>query len=118
MILDIPTNQRPCSPDQVLVFYDGPLIFWLPAPDRRLLAMALPDEAGPWPYLVSDMPAEIVTALETGALDLRQAVLASKNYFLADYWASVLLLELLTEVPREEWLPDVGCGISIFCANT
>ncbi|MBU9200442.1 hypothetical protein KTD31_03615 [Burkholderia multivorans] len=103
--LSIPHDKRPfCGPD-VLCYYDGPLLFWLPVEGRRLLAVALPDEAGHWPFLVVEVTDAQALALESNQLTLRAAVLAAgARWHLRDYDAETLVLESLDSVP-EAWLP-------------
>jgi hypothetical protein len=103
--LSIPHDKRPfCGPD-VLCYYDGPLLFWLPVEGRRLLSVALPDEAGRWPFLVVEVTDEQALALESNQLTLRAAVLAAgEKWHLRDYDAETLVLEPLDSVP-EAWLP-------------
>jgi hypothetical protein len=105
--IDLPKEQRPFDQDAVLMYYDGPMLFWLPVPGKRMLAIALPDDAGRWPFLVSELREATVVALQSQESDLRQAVLSGINFLLTNYGADVLMLEPLTEVP-EDWLPKAG----------
>lgn len=103
--LSIPHDRRPfCGPD-VLFYYDGPLLFWLPVEGRRLLAVALPDDAGHWPFLVVETTNEQALALEENRLTLQAAVLAAEaKWHLRDFGAETLALEPLDTIP-EAWLP-------------
>ena len=106
--LALPRDQRPYSGMEVLMYYDGPLLFWLPSPQpqRRLLAVALFDIDGmAWPFLVADMGEAAATDLMENRLTLQAAVLtAPRAYLLRDYGADVLQLERLDAIP-EDWLP-------------
>lgn len=103
MRLDVPRSQRPYGPDETLAYYDGPLLFWLPAPGQHLLAIALPEDAGPWPFLVCQLSQAAAADVRLGAL--RGIVCAAEAWFLMrDYGAPLLELEPVAELP-EEWLP-------------
>lgn len=104
--LDIPPAQRPYGPNGTLIFYDGPQLLWLPVLDQHLLAIALPDDAGPWPFLVCRVHDEVVPTLTLAGL--RAIVLGAEAwYLLRDYGAPELILDSLAEVP-EEWRPDAS----------
>jgi hypothetical protein len=95
----------PCSADEVLYYCNGPQVFWLPHPELLLLAVALPDEAGSWPFLVVEMAADAAKALETNRLTLLAAVQGgARHYLLADFNAEILALQPLPAVPPA-WLP-------------
>jgi hypothetical protein len=100
-------SARPFSGPEVLAYYDGPLLFWLPHPVFRLLAVALPGDAGHWPFLIVHVSESDAQALEANKLTLRRAVLgAEAHYLLRDYDAPSLLLEpMLPEQLPEAWLP-------------
>lgn len=111
--IPIPAAGRPYSGPDVLYYYDGPLLFWLPSPGRNLLALALPEEVGAWPFLVSELTDEQARALLEGALTLRSAVvLARENWLLADYGSERFwTLSPMEDVP-EDWLPgDLPLGL-------
>jgi hypothetical protein len=103
--LTIPCDRRPfCGPD-VLCYYDGPLLFWLPCEERRLLAVALPDDAGRWPFLVVELTEEQAQAVEGNRVTLRAVCLAGRaQWVMRDYDAASLTFEPLEAIP-EEWLP-------------
>lgn len=104
LTLALPRNQRPFSAESVLSYYDGPLIFWLPWPGRKLLAIALPDEAGPYPFLVLETTEDRALAFESGQLSAKELYLAAQDaWLLPDYGADVLVLEPLKSVP-DNWL--------------
>jgi hypothetical protein len=103
--LAIPHDQRPFCGSEVLFYYDGPQLFWLPCEGRRLLAVALPDEAGHWPFLVVELTEEQAQAVEGNRVTMRAVCLAGKaQWVMRDYDADSLALEPLEVIP-EEWLP-------------
>ena len=103
--LALPHDKRPfCGPD-VLAYYDGPQLFWLPAEGRRLLAVGLPDDAGRYPFLVVEMTEAQAQAVAGNRITLRAACLAgTAKWVMRDYDADVLVLEPLDAIP-EAWLP-------------
>jgi hypothetical protein len=112
MNIDLSREQRPSSPDETLVYYDGPQLFWLPSPEgQHWLALALPDDVGPWPFLVCDLTESAANSLLTGA-SLRATVLgAQTHWLLRDYEEEVLQMEPLSTLP-EDWLPgDVALSL-------
>lgn len=103
--LDIPRAERPFGGADVLAYYDGPLLMWLPHAQQRLLAIALPDEAGIWPFLVAQLDDDLASQLVGNRLTVRAAVLrATQHYFIHDYGAERLELRPLRVIPQE-WLP-------------
>lgn len=101
----IPHEQRPFADDDVLVFYDGPIVFWLPVAGRRLLATALPPEAGVCPYLVAELTADQADALLANKVTLRSVYQGAKaRWLMSDYGADVLTLDPITYI-GEAWLP-------------
>jgi hypothetical protein len=105
LTLAIPHDQRPFCGLDVLFYYDGPLLFWLPCDGRRLLAVALPDDAGRWPFLVVELTEEQAQAVEGNRVTMRAACLAGKaQWVMRDYDNASLVLEPLDVIP-EEWLP-------------
>lgn len=104
-LLPLPFEQRPFSPADCLWFFDGPLLMWLPDAYRNLLAIALPDSAGDWPFLVVELDDDAKTSLQSNKLTLQDAVLhATHWYLLADYAADALRLRPLQQLPSA-WLP-------------
>jgi hypothetical protein len=111
----IELTHRPHSGSpETLLYYDGPLVFWLPVPGRRLLAYALQllleksegEVRWRWPYIVVEVSAEAVAALEAGTQHLRQLVLdAQTRYLLPDYSACELILERIDTPLPDDWLP-------------
>jgi hypothetical protein len=99
---DLPVAERPYSPAETLLYYDGPLLFWLPAPGRHLLTVALPDDPEQglrWPSPRCGAP------LLSQQLTLRQTVLDAQAWHLIpDYDAETLQYQLLTSIP-DDWLP-------------
>lgn len=107
--LTIPHNERPFSGGAVLVYYDGPMLFWLPVAGQHWLAMALPAGAGKWPYLVMELPQAQAEALWANQLTLLAAVRAAERcWLMPDYGADQLVLSLVTEIPVD-WLPGDVC---------
>lgn len=109
--LTIAHDQRPFFGPTVLMFYDGPQVFWLPVPGRSLLALALGD-GGPWPFLVIELSLEQAVAIAAGDMSFRAACLAaSDQWLMPDYDADQLVLVPLDAIP-EAWLPRDGgmCG--------
>lgn len=101
----IPHEQRPFAGEDVLVFYDGPIVFWLPVAGRRLLATALPPEAGVCPYLVAELTADQADALLANKVTLRSVYQGAKaRWLMSDYGADVLTLDPITYI-GESWLP-------------
>lgn len=103
-------THRPMSPADTLLYYDGPVLFWLPeahAPGRRLLAMALPAVPGARdPFLVAELEPEVAGRFERRELDLRQTVLAARAwYLLPDYRAPELVVQCVEGPLPERWLP-------------
>lgn len=113
--IPIPAAGRPYSGPDVLHYYDGPLLFWLPCPGGNLLALALPDEVGVWPFLVSELTDEQARALLEDTLTLRSAVvLARQNWLLADYGSERFWTLLPMEDVPMDWLPgDLPLGLSL-----
>lgn len=108
----IPYDQRPGAPEDTLLYYDGPLLFWLPAEGRHLLAVALPEGPhGPWPFLLAELSAPDAQALLSGQKTLQATVKDALGWWLMpDYDAERLEFRRLTVVPAE-WLPgDVVLG--------
>jgi hypothetical protein len=107
--LELNVAHRPFGPDEVLLYYDGPVLMWLDTPQERYLAVSLPDDGGRWPFLLVGLSSKEQQQLESGALTLRRAYTnAVAVWLLPDYDAEVLLAHRLEEVP-EHWLPgDVG----------
>lgn len=107
--LDIPPDSRPFAPDTTLLYYDGPLLFWLPhaTPGFRYLAQALPETAeAPWPFLVTELTTTEGNALLSQQVTLRQATLsAAKHYFMPNYNDTQLVLQPLSLPLPEDWLP-------------
>lgn len=103
--LAIPHEQRPFGGDDVLIYYDGPLLFFLPVPEQRLLAIALPADAGTCPFLVVELTEEQARAMLANEVTLRSVVLAASGaWFMPDYGADSLVLEPRTSIPQA-WLP-------------
>ncbi len=100
-------ESRPQAPDEVLSYYDGPVLMWLHARDgRQFLATALPEDGGEWPFLLLDVSDAWRERLEAGHATLREAYTArgAMLYLLPDYGAEDLEIEELDELP-EHWLP-------------
>jgi hypothetical protein len=108
--LALKPDQRPFDGASVLVYYDGPQLFWLPCPERRLLAFCIPD-GGRWPFLVIELSSAQADAVETNQLTLRAACLtATAKWLMPDYDAPELILTPVAQIP-EDWLPgDVMLG--------
>ncbi len=103
--LSIPHEKRPFSGDEVLAYYDGPLLFWLPVPGRRLLTVMLPYEADRMPALVVELSEEQAGAMLANEVTMRSVVLSAKAaWHMADYSADTLVLTGVDHIP-EEWLP-------------
>jgi hypothetical protein len=108
-VIELNVEHRPFGPDEVLLYYDGPVLMWLDTPQGRYLAVSLPDDGGRWPFLVVELNSAEQQKLESGALTLRHAYTnAEAVWLLPDYDAEVLVAHRLDEIP-EHWLPgDVG----------
>jgi hypothetical protein len=98
-------EHRPIGPDEVLLYYDGPQLMWLKTASSRYLAVALPQDAGRWPFLLVALTDTAQHALETGALSLRRAFTENGPvWVLPDYDAEVLRAHRIHPVPGD-WLP-------------
>lgn len=88
------------------MYYDGPLLFWLPAEERHLLAVALPDGPhGAWPFLVVELSSDCAGALTDCRTTLQRAVREGLGWWLLpDYDADDLEFLPLAEIPAD-WLP-------------
>lgn len=105
LLLDIPQEQRPFAGPEVLVYYDGPQLFWLPVPGRRLLALSLVPVEGRCPYVVVELTQEVAEALEGNRMTLKAAFeAATSSWLMPDYGAAALELQPLAGIP-EQWLP-------------
>ncbi len=126
LILDVPRSRRPYASSEVLDYYDGPLLFWLPETAlahgellsgasyasvfgaRKLLVLALPEDAGDWPFLVAAVEPKMASAMEANKVTLldamQSAIPAGHCYLMRDYGADLLELQPLTEV-LDDWLP-------------
>lgn len=106
LTLSIAPEYRPFDGDAVLLYYDGPIMFWLPGASVRLLAIALPDEAGPHPFLVVEVPQETADALLGNRMTVRRVCLsAPQSWLMPDYGQDgPLVLTPLASIP-EKWLP-------------
>ncbi|KWA83824.1 hypothetical protein WL29_20890 [Burkholderia ubonensis] len=103
--LAIPHEKRPFDGPDVLVYYDGPQLFWLPYEGRRLLAVALPTEAGRCPFLVVELTEDQAQAVEGNRITMRAACLAAQaKWVMPDYGAENLVFVPLDAIP-EAWLP-------------
>lgn len=104
--IPIPHSQRPFGPEETLVYYDGPQLFWLPVPEPgHWLCFGLPPDAGRWPFLVARLKVTQAEALQANTLTVRQACLAAEAlYLMPDYDAEVLELHPLSTV-LGHWLP-------------
>jgi hypothetical protein len=104
--LVIQPDKRPYCGSDVLCYYDGPQLFWLPCEGRRLLAVALPDDAGQWPFLVVELTEEQAQNLEGNRVTLLAVCLACKaKWHMRDYGADTLVLEPLSGPLSDDWLP-------------
>jgi hypothetical protein len=108
----LPHEKRPFFGGAVLMFYDGPQIFWLPHDSRQLLAIGLPGDAGQWPFLVVELTAEQARTLQSDETTLQAACMAAcSKWVMRDYGADALELEPLSAIPAD-WLPgDVPLGL-------
>lgn len=103
--LSIPHADRPFFGPTVLIYYDGPQVFWLPVAGRSLLAIAIAD-AGPWPFLVVELTLEQAIGVGTQSLTLADACRGAKGQWLMpDYDAEELVLEPLAVIPVD-WMPN------------
>jgi len=107
--LELRLAHRPFGPKEVLIYYDGPVLMWLDTADGVFLAVALPADAGKWPFLLVKLDTYARRNLEAGVLTLRNAYTAADAvWHLPDYDADVLVAHRLEAIP-EHWLPgDVG----------
>lgn len=121
--LAIPPEKRPFSEEPaVLDYYDGPLLMVLASPLwGDLLALALPDEAGPWPFLLAPATPDQVAAVTQHLRDIWTDVTpakgrgmrthfleAEKVYLLRDYGAQDLVASPVNHPLPEDWLPNPG----------
>lgn len=106
MSFKIKPDTRPYSPAETLLYYDGPLVFFLQAQGTKYLAVALPESSrSPFPMLLTEITPEQACAIEAGKLRIRAAVEQGKAWFhLDDYDAPELELTRMSEVPAA-WMP-------------
>lgn len=120
--LGIPADARPfgCGED-VLDYYDGPLLMVLRSPlQGDLLAMALLDEEGPWPFLLAPISAEQLDAVKEGTRQMSTHIeppgrgvrehfqAAERVFILRDYGAANLVAQPVEHPLPEDWLPQPG----------
>jgi len=97
----------------VLLYYDGPLLFFLPHPKKVLLAVATDDNRGPWPFFVLELTPQTKADLLSNTMPLRDCYLQAKRcWFLADYGAEVLALEHAEGIPENE-MPQPGVFLAL-----
>jgi hypothetical protein len=106
------TRTMPYAPAEVLLYYDGPLLTWLPVARRHLLAFAVPaitDDSGEerhWPFVVVELSEATVAGLNSGTLTLRGVVLQAKElYLMPDYYAAHPELRRIDVALPDAWLP-------------
>ncbi len=108
IILD--EKYRPSSthdPD-VLLYYDGPLLFWLKVPNRNMLAIAVVEFLSHYPLFIVEVSDAIRQRFEAGDLDLHDTVYMGKNHFhVQDYYTNNPVMEPIdiTTVP-DNWIPE------------
>lgn len=111
------THRLDSNAAEVLLYYDGPLLAWLPVAGRRLLAYALAPVTGEldadapfyWPFVVVEMTDAAVSQLNAGTLSLRQAVLeAPARYLMPDYYVAVPEIRRIHAALPDDWLPGDG----------
>lgn len=99
---------KPFGPDEVLYFYDGPVMMWLETAQARYLAVALPEDAGRWPFLLVELDPAAQGAVTSGALTARQAYTGTWPLYLVEDYGdlddSPVKARRLSVVP-ESWLP-------------
>lgn len=91
----------------MLYFCDGPLVMLLDSNNDEYvcLAVALPEDAGKWPFLIAEVTPGVAQALRDNAITLRRAVVEAVRWFLLpDYDADNLAPQHLLGMP-EEWMP-------------
>lgn len=104
--LEIERDKRPFGGADVLFYYDGPQLFWLPVDGRRLLAVALPDDVGTWPFLVVELSEGQAQDLEENRVTLLAVCEAcQQRWLMRDYGAERLVLEPLVGALVDEWKP-------------
>lgn len=120
--LAIPREARPfCDEPAVLNYYDGPLLMVLSSPLwGDMLAMALPDEEGPWPFLLAPVSPEQLDSIKVHLREYAGEQLmngrgvrdhftaASTVFLLRDYGAQDLAATPLDQPLPDEWLPAQG----------
>ena len=106
--LALQQEDRPFAPHSphVFFYYDGPVLFQLPHPTRYFLASALPDEEGPWPFLVFEYASGQELAL-AGEGDSEQVTQPLARFIMRDYGAELLQPEPLGQEPN----PLMGMGL-------
>jgi len=106
--LSIPHAQRPYADEGVLMFYDGPLLFWLPHTDHRLLAVSLETQDQRYPCLVVAVDAAQEKALLENQLTIRRVFGEARHAWrLADYGADELVAEPLSRIEAVDLPGDV-----------
>ncbi len=108
LTLDIAPALRPYGGEDVLAYYDGPLLFFLPHPTRHLLAVAAEEGQGRWPFYILELDAAARQALEQDSQPFRDTLLSARAcWLMRDYDAQPLVLEPLEGFP-EDALPMPG----------
>lgn len=122
----IPRQERTFAGDDCLVYYDGPLLMWLPtmgSPDLagcRLLAVAiaedaiepswLPEGEHAWPFLVATISLEDARAMMGNRKTLRETVLSARSWHIIPRYDAETInwIEVTGEqvmARGDDWLP-------------
>jgi len=100
--------RKPFAPDEVLYFYDGPVMMWLDTSHARYLAVALPADAGRWPFLLVELDDAAQAAVTSGSITARQAYTGPWPLYLVEDYGdlddSPVMARRLISAP-ESWLP-------------
>lgn len=106
-VLTFAAKDCPRTAKDSVLFYEEPLIVWLPAPGRNLLAIACETEdPNRCPMLVCELTAQQARALEAREEMLCDAIIGAQRWFdIPDYNAPVVELFPRERPPRD--LPEL-----------
>ncbi len=112
LTIELPLALRPFGGDDVLAYYDGPLLFFLPGTERHLLAVAAEESLGRWPFYVVELDEAGRQAILADSRPFRDILLSARAcWLMRDYDAQPLALEPLDAFPSDS-LPAPGVHLT------